>query len=115
MTKRKGFTAEFKREAVRLLEASQKPPADLARELGYDTINCTNGKSNSRDVARELSLAMGEEQRAKVSWLGVDKKTGRECFLDVLAVSTNLAAPVVVQTGVICTVTTALLDAARKS
>jgi len=34
MTKRKGFSAEFKREAVRLLETSQKPPSDLARELG---------------------------------------------------------------------------------
>ena len=34
MTKRKSFTAEFKREAVRLLETSQKPAADLARELG---------------------------------------------------------------------------------
>src|SRR6185295_16465043 len=34
MTKRKGFSGEFKREAVRLLETSQKPPSDLARELG---------------------------------------------------------------------------------
>jgi transposase-like protein len=34
MTKRKRFTAEFKREAVRLLETSSKQPADLARELG---------------------------------------------------------------------------------
>ena len=34
MTKRKGFSGEFKREAVRLLETSQRPPADLARELG---------------------------------------------------------------------------------
>ena len=34
MTKRKRFSPEFKREAVRLLETSQKPPADLARELG---------------------------------------------------------------------------------
>jgi len=34
MTKRKSFTGEFKREAVRLLETSQKQPADLARELG---------------------------------------------------------------------------------
>jgi transposase-like protein len=31
MTKRKRFTAEFKREAVRLLETSQKQPSDLAR------------------------------------------------------------------------------------
>ncbi len=34
MTKRKGFSPEFKREAVRLLETSQKSSADLARELG---------------------------------------------------------------------------------
>jgi len=34
MTKRKSFSSEFKREAVRLLETSQKPAADLARELG---------------------------------------------------------------------------------
>ena len=34
MTKRKQFSAEFKREAVRLLETSQKQPSDLARELG---------------------------------------------------------------------------------
>ena len=34
MTKRKGFSGEFKREAVRLLETSQKPRSDLARELG---------------------------------------------------------------------------------
>jgi transposase len=34
MSKCKSFSSEFKREAVRLLETSQKPPADLARELG---------------------------------------------------------------------------------
>jgi transposase-like protein len=34
MTKRKSFSQEFKREAVRLLETSQKSSADLARELG---------------------------------------------------------------------------------
>ena len=34
MTKRKSFSPEFKREAVRLLETSQKSSADLARELG---------------------------------------------------------------------------------
>ena len=45
MTKRKGFSAEFKREAVRLLERSQKPPSDLARELGVRRISSTSGKS----------------------------------------------------------------------
>ena len=34
MTKRKSFSPEFKREAVRLLETAQKSSADLARELG---------------------------------------------------------------------------------
>ena len=34
MKKRNQFTREFKLEAVRLLEEGDKPPADLARELG---------------------------------------------------------------------------------
>ncbi len=34
MKKRQQFSREFKREAVRLLEAGKKPGADLARELG---------------------------------------------------------------------------------
>jgi len=34
MTKRKKYTAEFKREAIRLMESSQKPSSDLARQLG---------------------------------------------------------------------------------
>jgi transposase-like protein len=34
MTKRKQYTSEFKREAVRLMESSEKPPSDLARQLG---------------------------------------------------------------------------------
>lgn len=34
MTKRRSFSAEFKREAVRLLDSGGKPGADLARELG---------------------------------------------------------------------------------
>lgn len=34
---RKYFSAEFKREAVRLLEQGEKGPAQLARELGIRT------------------------------------------------------------------------------
>jgi transposase len=34
MTKRKRFTPEFKKEAVRLLESGDKPGATIARELG---------------------------------------------------------------------------------
>jgi len=65
MTKRKAFTAEFKREAVRLLETSKKQPSDLARELeAFVVINSTNGKTNSADAVRKLSLGTGEGQRA---------------------------------------------------
>lgn len=34
MAKRKRFTTEFKREAVRMMASSDKAPADIARELG---------------------------------------------------------------------------------
>ena len=34
MTKRKKYTSEFKREAIRLMESTEKPPSDLARQLG---------------------------------------------------------------------------------
>jgi transposase-like protein len=34
MTKRKSFSAGFKREAVRMMESSGKLPSELARELG---------------------------------------------------------------------------------
>lgn len=33
-SKRKTFTKEFKFEAVKLLEAGDQPPAEIARELG---------------------------------------------------------------------------------
>ncbi len=34
MQKRQTYTAEFKREAVKLLERGDRPAADIARELG---------------------------------------------------------------------------------
>ena len=34
MTKRKSYSAEFKRQAVELLENLDRPATDLARELG---------------------------------------------------------------------------------
>jgi transposase len=34
MNKRKQYTAQFKREAVRLMESSDKPASDVARQLG---------------------------------------------------------------------------------
>ena len=34
MNKRKIFTSQFKHEAVRLMESSEKPASDVARQLG---------------------------------------------------------------------------------
>jgi|SRR6185369_2956639 len=38
-TERRNYTEEFKREAVRLMESSGKPVAQLARELGLNDNN----------------------------------------------------------------------------
>jgi transposase len=38
-TERKSYTEEFKREAVRLMENSGKPVAQLARDLGINDNN----------------------------------------------------------------------------
>lgn len=38
-TERKSYTEEFKREAVRLMESSGKPVAQLARDLGINDNN----------------------------------------------------------------------------
>jgi transposase-like protein len=54
MTRRKQFSAEFKREAVRLLETSKKQQAILPENLGFVAINSTSGKINSADVASGL-------------------------------------------------------------
>jgi transposase-like protein len=35
-TKRKTFSKEFKEDAVKLLELGQRPPAQIARELGIN-------------------------------------------------------------------------------
>ena len=45
MTKRKSFSPEFKREAVRLLETSQKSSADLGRNSS-GAINSISGKNS---------------------------------------------------------------------
>ena len=52
MQKRKIFSKEFKLEAVRLLETSNKPAADIARELGI--------QRNQRYKWQEQLRAKGE-------------------------------------------------------
>ena len=60
MKKRKQFTREFKLEAVRLLEEGDKPPAELARELGVRRNQA--GKMNRsawKDMNLILTLRLG--------------------------------------------------------
>ena len=65
MAKRKGFSPEFKREAVRLLETVQKSSADLARELGVRRNQLTNGKNSWVSVAQELFLDLDEDREQR--------------------------------------------------
>lgn len=53
-TERRKYTEEFKREAVRLMETSGKPIAELARDLGI----------NDNNLYRWRGVGGGERQQA---------------------------------------------------
>ena len=60
MTKRKKYTSEFKREAVRLMESSaEKPPSDLARQLGVRCNQLYKWKEQSDKRGAEAFPGMG--------------------------------------------------------
>jgi transposase-like protein len=78
-TKRKHYTKEFKQEAVRLLEQGDKPPADIARELGImrnqlykwqDEVNAKGedafpGRGRQAPAEAELARLKRENERLK--------------------------------------------------
>jgi transposase-like protein len=57
MGKRQSFTRAFKLEAVRLLQSSGRPIADVARKLAAQRNQLYSGTSNSRAKARSPSRA----------------------------------------------------------
>ena len=59
MTKRKKYTSEFKREAVRLMESSEKPPSDLARQLGVRRNQLYKLKEQSDKRGAEGGMGLG--------------------------------------------------------
>ena len=68
MARRKRFTPEFKREAVRMLQSSDKAPADIARDLGIHRNQLYkwkeqfgNGGSRQVDVTKSRSSNGGDE------------------------------------------------------
>lgn len=64
MEKRRRFTEEFKREAVRLLRAAKKPAAELARELGIPRNRLYKW---AEDVEKKGDRAFQGSGRPKVS------------------------------------------------
>ncbi len=62
MGQRRRFTPEFKRQAVHLLEAGERPAAELARELGVPRNRLYKGQ---QQVRREQGAAFpGSGRRA---------------------------------------------------
>ena len=65
MKKRKDFSPEFKREAVRLLDAGEKPAADLARELGVRRNQLYKWKAELTKHGADAFPGMGPRSAAK--------------------------------------------------
>jgi hypothetical protein len=51
------FTAEFKHEVVQLTKTSDKPKAQIARELGISDSACMPGAERKKPMARKPFLA----------------------------------------------------------
>ena len=77
MTKRKSFSPEFKREAVRLLETSQKSSADLGRELGVRRNQLYKWKEQLSQRGQELFLDLDEDRAATMRWLDYARSWSR--------------------------------------
>ena len=64
---RKTFSPEFKREAVRLLEAGDKESAQLARELGVRRNQLYKWQKEIRQNGREAFPGQGKRSRSPVT------------------------------------------------
>lgn len=68
-TERRSYTEEFKREAVRLMESSGKPVAQLARDLGLNDNNLYRWRrqygSNHQQVAGNVAELEVEVKRLR--------------------------------------------------
>jgi transposase len=65
MIKKKQYTDEFKREALRLLESSGKPVATLERELGLSHGLLRGWRKRFRVSASNGSLELSDVERLK--------------------------------------------------
>src|SRR3982750_2034784 len=96
MEKRQRFTAEFKREAIRLLKTSGKPAAVVARELGiprnrlYKWANDAEHKGDQafrgagRPKASQDELAVLQRENARLKEEKEILKKAAACFARAL-------------------------------
>jgi transposase-like protein len=77
MAKRKVFTREFKREAVRLLDLDDKPAAQLARELGIRRNQLYKWKEEIDKRGKEAFPGKGRRP-SKESQLAENERLKRE-------------------------------------
>jgi transposase len=77
MRKRKDFSPEFKREAVRLLDAGEKPAADLARELGVRRNQLYKWKEEVAKHGGDAFPGMGRRSVAKDEVVRLRKELDR--------------------------------------
>jgi transposase len=77
MRKRKDFSPEFKREAVRLLKAGEKPAADLARELGVRRNQLYKWKEQLMKDGEDAFPGIGRRSAGKDEVAGLRKELER--------------------------------------
>jgi transposase-like protein len=69
MAKRKRFTPEFKREAVRMMASSDKSPADIARQLGIHRNQLYKWKEQLGNGASQVGGTRGRNGIDEISRL----------------------------------------------
>ena len=77
-TERKSYTEEFKREAVRLMESSGKPVAQLARDLGINDNNLYRWRGVYGSPSQERTRGSVVEMEAELKRLRHENEVLRQ-------------------------------------
>ncbi len=77
-TERKNYTEEFKREAVRLMESSGKPIAELARDLGINDNNLYRWRALYGSQAQRVTTGSMVEIEAELKRLRRENEVLRQ-------------------------------------
>jgi transposase len=91
-TERRKYTEEFKREAVRLMESSGKPIAELARDLGVNDNNLYRWRSVYRNVPQTNGHSSIVELEAELKRLQRENEVLRQ-ERDILKKAMSIVSP----------------------